>query len=92
MHVLILILIYIFSLNRNYRTKTLERIAEENMGIAKRLELVKPYYHVDKWVRLICHNFSLYHTATKTTSVLACHNFCCRYQGIPCKRGKAALP
>ena len=42
------------SLNRYLRDQVQDRIADENLGLARRLQAIRPQYDVDKWVCLIC--------------------------------------
>ena len=39
-----------FSMNKPYMTKVKEKVAVENVGMAKRLESIKPTYKAKAWV------------------------------------------
>ena len=43
---------FVFSLNYPFREKQNEEIARENIGIARRLETVKPKLQINKWVTI----------------------------------------
>ena len=43
-------ILFLYSLNYPHRNRVNDEILRENIGIAKRLETVKPKYRIDKWV------------------------------------------